>query len=326
MPDYHYNLGRTSAYLILWPEQIDPVNDAFIGHACRRHDLIGCSETLRLHRLARATRLLDPFLPRDAMLAQYLLSSCVRLSVCLPVRHKPVLYKNDWTNRAGFFFVRRLPNTYPILCYKKNYDISRNYGTSLWILELGFKLRTWKISPGQVIRVVNVVDGRVCWRHLYDNRRVVAVSYKSNNCNPLTPLLRFVVDLCTTCFCSLQDVGWHSALRGQSAVAKVLSSNLIGSMHEIRYDQRFSATIYSRYTTKFIPYIPQILRKKAFSVHNRDDIAAEASCCGDAGCRYRYSSNLFILFSVLLRSMFFSLTKNVDQTDGLTQPTLPSVK
>jgi len=32
------------------------------------------------------------------MLARYLLSSCVRLSV----RHTPVLYLNDWTNRAGF--------------------------------------------------------------------------------------------------------------------------------------------------------------------------------------------------------------------------------
>ena len=113
-------------------------------------------------------------------------------SVCLSarpsVRHKPVLYQNDWTNRAGFWyggFLTLIP-----YC-----DISRNYGTSLWILELCFKLRTWKISPGQVIRVVNVVDGRACWRHLYDNRRVVAVSYKSNNCNPLTPLLRFVVDL-----------------------------------------------------------------------------------------------------------------------------------
>ena len=41
------------------------------------------------------------FLPRDAMLARYLLSSCVRssvrLSVCLSVCHKPVLYRNDWT-------------------------------------------------------------------------------------------------------------------------------------------------------------------------------------------------------------------------------------
>jgi len=35
-----------------------------------------------------------------------------------------------------------------------------------------------------------LVDAEACWRHLYDNRRIVATS-----CNPLTPLLRFVVDL-----------------------------------------------------------------------------------------------------------------------------------
>jgi len=34
------------------------------------------------------------FYPRNAMLARYLLSSCVRLSVRPSVCHKPVLYKN----------------------------------------------------------------------------------------------------------------------------------------------------------------------------------------------------------------------------------------
>ena len=32
-----------------------------------------------------------------------MLASCVRPSVCLSVCHKPVLYRNYWTNRAGFF-------------------------------------------------------------------------------------------------------------------------------------------------------------------------------------------------------------------------------
>jgi len=54
------------------------------------------------------------FLPRDAMLARYMLSSCVRLSVC----HKPVLYyRNNWTNRAGL--AQRLPFFYRRLCYKE---------------------------------------------------------------------------------------------------------------------------------------------------------------------------------------------------------------
>ena len=46
--------------------------------------------------------------------------------------------------------------------------------------------------------VVVVVDGRVCRRHLYDSRRVVAVYYKSVNCNLLTPLRRF--DLLLICY------------------------------------------------------------------------------------------------------------------------------
>ena len=40
-----------------------------------------------------------------------------------------------------------------------------------------------------------VVDGRARWRHLYDTRRVLAVYCSSVNCNPLSPLHRFAVDL-----------------------------------------------------------------------------------------------------------------------------------
>ena len=36
------------------------------------------------------------------MLARYMLSSCVSPSVRPSVRHKPVLCRNDWTDRAGF--------------------------------------------------------------------------------------------------------------------------------------------------------------------------------------------------------------------------------
>ena len=51
--------------------------------------------------------------------------------------------------------------------------------------------------------VVVVDDGRVCWRRLYDNRRVVAVYCMSINCNSLSPLLRFVVDLLYNLFLQL---------------------------------------------------------------------------------------------------------------------------
>jgi len=45
---------------------------------------------------------LGRFLPRDAMLARYMLSSC-------PSQAGIVLYRNDWTNRAGFFAWMLLP-------------------------------------------------------------------------------------------------------------------------------------------------------------------------------------------------------------------------
>jgi len=55
-------------------------------------------------------------LPRDAMLARYILSLCVRLSVCQSVRHKPILYRNDWKNRAGFGMEASLDQSYSTLC------------------------------------------------------------------------------------------------------------------------------------------------------------------------------------------------------------------
>ena len=75
-------------------------------------------------------------------------------------------------------------------------------------LKLCPKLRTLEIWPRQVFDVINntlvvVDDGRVCCRHLYDNRRVVAVFYKTVNCNSVTSLLRFVADLLYNSFLQL---------------------------------------------------------------------------------------------------------------------------
>jgi len=80
--------------------------------------------------------------------------------VCLSVRHRPVLYRNDWTNRARFF-AWKFPSTYPTLCYamRKN-----GYLQKLGYFPLGLcpKLRTLKMSPRQVDRVVNKARRRVC--------------------------------------------------------------------------------------------------------------------------------------------------------------------
>jgi len=53
----------------------------------------------------------ESVLPRDAMLARYMLSSCV----CPPVRHKPVLYRNDG---LSWFLAWELPLIYAKVCCK----------------------------------------------------------------------------------------------------------------------------------------------------------------------------------------------------------------
>jgi len=88
--------------------------------------------------------------------------------------------------------------------------------------------------------VVVVVDGRVCWRHLYDNRRVVAVYYKSINCNPLTRWLRFVVDLLYNLFLQLTRF-WLTA---RSAVHIYVVAELL--MTEWLTDRLFVSTCMKR--------------------------------------------------------------------------------
>ena len=46
--------------------------------------------------------------------AVYVMAPC--LCICPSVRHNPVWYRNDWTNRAGFAL--ELPSSYPTLHYK----------------------------------------------------------------------------------------------------------------------------------------------------------------------------------------------------------------
>ena len=71
----------------------------------------------------------------------------VRLSVC----YKPVLYRNGWRNRAGYWHGGFLPSI--------PHCVIRKFGylQKLWYfpLELFPKLPTWKISPRQVDRIVN---------------------------------------------------------------------------------------------------------------------------------------------------------------------------
>jgi len=99
--------------------------------------------------------------PRGAILAQYILLSCVCLFVC----HKPVLYQNHHTVRAGcgmeavslfflslsFCAVKRIRSL--LQCIITKFGYQQNLGYSF--MELCPELWTWTISPLQVDRVVN---------------------------------------------------------------------------------------------------------------------------------------------------------------------------
>jgi len=123
------------------------------------------------------------FLSRDAMLARYMRSSRVMQSVypsvCLSVRPSQAGIASQRLGELSW----RLPSTCAALCYKE-----------IWV-GLSSKIRVlssaWHFVPNSGLgkfrrgksialstKLVVVVDGRVCWRHLYDNRRVVAVYYK----------------------------------------------------------------------------------------------------------------------------------------------------
>ena len=105
------------------------------------------------------------------MLTRYLLSLC--LSVRLSVRLSRIELMFDV--EASFYLSHR------------KFEYLQKVG--YWNCP---KLRTHKISPRRCQQLVDVVDGRVCWRHLYDNRRVVAVYYTSRS----TVTLSLLTSIC----------------------------------------------------------------------------------------------------------------------------------
>jgi len=69
---------------------------------------------------------MNQFIPGDAMLTVVVCPS-VCLSVCPTVRHKPVLCRNDWTNRAGFWHGGSLPSIPYCVLRKFGYVKKRGY-------------------------------------------------------------------------------------------------------------------------------------------------------------------------------------------------------
>ena len=140
------------------------------------------------------------------------------LSSCPSVRYKPVLYRNDWMNRAGFCNGSFLPPIHPTLGCKEIWVAPKIRVFPLALCSKLTEFRKFRHSKSIALStklVVVVVDGRACRRHLYDSRRVAAVYYTSVNCNPLTLLGPNVICcgwICCTTF-GLQcfhTVGWAS--------------------------------------------------------------------------------------------------------------------
>jgi len=129
------------------------------------------------------------------------------LSVCLSVHRSvcqnPVSKRLD---KSSWVLACRLPSTYPTL-FSVNSVTYKNKVTSLWTFVPNSGLEKFR-HVKSIALSSKLVDGRACWRHLYDDRRVVAVYYKSVNCNSVTPLLRFAVDLLYNLNCNLH-IPWY---------------------------------------------------------------------------------------------------------------------
>ena len=113
------------------------------------------------------------FTARRYMLARY------RAMLSSSVRHKPVLRRNDWS--ASWFwhggFVPFSPH-----CLIRKFGYLQKLGYFLLGLWFVPNSGLGKFRRGRSIVLSTklvVVDGRACWRHLCDDRRIVAVYYKS---------------------------------------------------------------------------------------------------------------------------------------------------
>jgi len=119
-----------------------------------------------------------------------------------------------------------------------NLGISKSDGTSDWNLVPNSALRKFRRGKSIASSTKVVVHGRACWRHLYDNRWVVAVYCKSVSCNPLTTLLRFVVDSLCNLFLRLTRfwLTWRVArsvcdsrasCKGNESVPKIIINDTV---------------------------------------------------------------------------------------------------
>jgi len=122
-------------------------------------------------------------------LASVALAVGLCLSVCVCLLQVGVILR-QLNGSSCFWHGGFLP---PIFCYKRNSGTSKNKGTSLTNfvpnLDLGNFDTASRWRCEQNTSTVEMVD------ETYDRKRIVAVYCTSVNCNPITQLLPFVVQL-----------------------------------------------------------------------------------------------------------------------------------
>jgi len=117
------------------------------------------------------------------------------------VHRKPVSHRNDESN---WFLAWELPSTDPTLCCKKILVPLKIRvllsGTLSQTLDSENFATTSRSRCQQKLSTVELVD------NIYNGRCVVAVYYTSASCKPISPSLRFVLDLLSNMFLSVFSV------------------------------------------------------------------------------------------------------------------------
>jgi len=121
---------------------------------------------------------------------------CRRVSVCPSVCPSQAGIVSKRQDESIWYLARRLTSTFPALCYQEIW-----LSPKIRILPFGTLAQTRELENFATASRSRCQQTRRCRRSsllttpIYDNRQVVAVYYKSVNCNPLTPSLRYVADL-----------------------------------------------------------------------------------------------------------------------------------
>jgi len=115
---FHIKVVRTLSAIVRHTRNSEVTSFLLVSAQCWRRPLLNADKIPSTLTLPGTTGIF--FLPRNSVLARLMLSSSVRPSVC----HKPVLCRNDWTNRAGIWHESFLPHIPHCVVRKFGYLLS----------------------------------------------------------------------------------------------------------------------------------------------------------------------------------------------------------